>query len=145
MPPHYDISTRISNLKRQGPPSKSLHVGSDPYLTVNSKVLNDEAHNTTHGSPYINTMFEIKEHMNKHGGNAWFGSNFEELFEKAAHYAHEIMTETATPDKLPAYIASLSGEGSSHEKKKQEENNGLPRNTHTLRLRSGSRSSGACG
>ena len=42
-----------------------------------------------------------------------------ELFEKAAHYAHEIMTlATSTPDKLPNYIASLKwGRGSSHEKK----------------------------
>jgi ABC-type uncharacterized transport system substrate-binding protein len=117
--PQDDIPTLISNLKAQSPPTKSLYVCSDPYLTVNSKVLNDEAHNTTHGSPYINTMFEIKEHMNKHGGNAWFGSNFEELFEKAAHYAHEIMTETATPDKLPLYIASLSGGGAARTKKKR--------------------------
>jgi hypothetical protein len=116
--PQNDIPTLISNLKAQSPPTKSLYICSDPYLTVNSKLLNDEAHNTTHGSPYINTMFEIKEHKNKHGGNAWFGSNFLELFEKAAYYAHEIMTHTATPDKLPNYISSLSGGGVAHTRKK---------------------------
>jgi len=36
--------------------------------------------------------------VNKHGGNAWFGSDFDELFETAAYYADEIMTGTATPD-----------------------------------------------
>jgi hypothetical protein len=113
-----DIPTIISAFKAQDPPIKSIYVCSDPYLTVNSKVLNDEAHDTTHGSPYIDTMFEIKEHVDEHGGNAWFGSNFLELFEKAAYYAHEIMTHTATPDKLPNYISSLSGGGAAHTRKK---------------------------
>ena len=113
-----DIPTIISGLKAQTPPIKSIYVCSDPYLTVNSKLLNDEAHDTTHGSPYIDTMFEIKEHVDEHGGNAWFGSNFLELFEKAAYYAHEIMTHTATPDKLPNYISSLSGGGAAHTRKK---------------------------
>ena len=63
-------------------------------------------------------MFEIKEHVDEHGGNAWFGSDFRELFEKAAYYAHEIMTHTATPDKLPNYISSLSGGGAAHTSKK---------------------------
>ena len=72
----FDIPTIISGLKAQTPPIKSIYVCSDPYLTVNSKLLNDEAHDTTHGSPYIDTMFEIKEHVNQHGGNAWFGSDF---------------------------------------------------------------------
>ena len=113
-----DIPTIISAFKAQNPPIKSIYVCSDPYLTVNSKLLNDEAHDTTHGSPYIDTMFEIKEHVDEHGGNAWFGSNFLELFEKAAYYAHEIMTHTATPDKLPNYISSLSGGGAAHTRKK---------------------------
>jgi hypothetical protein len=113
-----DIPTMISAFKAQNPPIKSLYVCSDPYLTVNSKLLNDEAHDTTHGSPYIDTMFEIKEHVNKHGGNAWFGSDFDELFETAAYYADEIMTGTATPDKLPNYISSLSGGGAAHTRKK---------------------------
>ncbi len=113
-----DIPTMISAFKAQNPPIKSLYVCSDPYLTVNSKLLNDEAHDTTHGSPYIDTMFEIKEHVNKHGGNAWFGSDFDKLFETAAYYADEIMTGTATPDKLPNYISSLSGGGAAHTRKK---------------------------
>src|SRR5262249_55260535 len=71
-----------------------------------------------HGSPYIDTMFEIKEHVNQHGGNAWFGSDFDDLFEKAAYYAHEIMTHTGTPDKMPNYIAILSGGGAAHTSKK---------------------------
>ena len=120
-----DIPIIISAFKAQDPPIKSIYVCSDPYLTVNSKVLNDEAHDTTHGSPYIDTMFEIKEHVDEHGGNAWFGSNFEELFEKAAYYAHEIMTDTATPDKLPIYIASLSGGGAAHTRKKGSKKKGL--------------------
>src|SRR5689334_15499357 len=66
--PLNDIPTMISGFKAQNPPIKSIYVCSDPYLTVNSKLLNDEAHDTTHGSPYINTMFEIAEHVNKHGG-----------------------------------------------------------------------------
>jgi hypothetical protein len=110
--PRDNIATMISGFKAQIPPVKSIYVCSDPYLTVNSRLLNDEAHKTTPpGTPYINTMFEFKEHMNKHGGNAWFGSNFQELFEKAAHYAHEIISNTATASKLPIYIASLSGGG----------------------------------
>jgi len=116
--PQDDIPTIISAFKAQNPPIKSIYVCSDPYLTVNSKLLNDEAHNTTQGLPYINTMFEIKEHMNKHGGDAWFGSDFDELFEKAAQYAHEIMTNTGAPANLPIYIASLSGGGAAHTSKK---------------------------
>ena len=117
--PQDDIPTIISGFKAQNPPIKSIYVCSDPYLTVNSKVLNDEAHDTTQGRPYINTMFEIKEHMNEHGGNAWYGSDFQELFEKAAHYAHEIISQTATPDKLPIYIASLNGGGAARTSKKR--------------------------
>jgi hypothetical protein len=116
--PQDSIPTIISGLKAQTPPIKSIYVCSDPYLTVNSKLLNDEAHDTTHGSPYIDTMFEIKEHVNQHGGNAWFGSDFDELFETAAYYAHEIMTHTGTPDKMPNYIAFLSGGGAAHTSKK---------------------------
>ena len=93
-----DIPTIIRAFKIQVPPVKSIYVCSDPYLTVNSKFLNDEAHDTANG-PYINTMFEIKEHVDEHGGNAWFGSNFLELFEKAAYYADEIMAQISTPDK----------------------------------------------
>jgi hypothetical protein len=117
--PQDNIATMIGGFKAQNPPVKSIYVCSDPYLTVNSRALNDAAHNTTQGSPYINTMFEFKEHMNKHGGDAWFGSDFDELFEKAAHYAHEIMTNTATPDQLPNYIAFLSGGGAAHTIKKR--------------------------
>jgi hypothetical protein len=113
-----DIPTVIAGFKAESPPVKSIYVCSDPYLTVNSKLLNDKAHDTTHGSPYINTMFEIKEHKNKHGGDAWFGSDFEELFGRAAHYAHEIILATSTPDKLPIYIASLTGGGAAHTSKK---------------------------
>jgi ABC-type uncharacterized transport system substrate-binding protein len=117
--PQDSIPTIISGLKAQTPPIKSIYVCSDPYLTVNSKLLNDEAHDTTHGSPYIDTMFEIKEHVNQHGGNAWFGSDFDQLFETAAYYAHEIMTQTGTPDKMPNYIATpLSGGGAAHTSKK---------------------------
>src|SRR5262245_55231521 len=103
--PQDSIPTIISGLKAQTPPIKSIYVCSDPYLTVNSKLLNDE-------------MFEIKEHVNQHGGNAWFGSDFDELFETAAYYAHEIMTHTGTPDKMPNYIAFLSGGGAAHTSKK---------------------------
>jgi ABC-type uncharacterized transport system substrate-binding protein len=117
--PLNDIPTMISGFKAQNPPIKSIYVCSDPYLTVNSKLLNDEAHNTTQGRPYINTMFEIAEHMNTHGGNAWYGSDFDELFGKAAYYAHEIMTNTGTPAGLPVYIASLSGGGAAHLTKKK--------------------------
>jgi ABC-type uncharacterized transport system substrate-binding protein len=113
-----DIPTIISAFKTQTPPVKSIYVCSDPYLTVNSRFLNDEAHDTAQGSPYINTMFEIKEHVDEHGGNAWFGSDFLELFEKAAYYAHEIMTQISTPERLPNYIASLSGGGAAHMRKK---------------------------
>jgi hypothetical protein len=116
--PQDSIPTIISGLKAQTPPIRSIYVCSDPYLTVNSKLLNDEAHDTTHGSPYIDTMFEIKEHVNQHGGNAWFGSDFGELFETAAYYAHEIMTHTGTPAKMPNYIAFLSGGGAAHTSKK---------------------------
>ena len=114
--PQDSIPTIISRLKGQTPPIKSIYVCSDPYLTVNSKLLNDEAH--AHGTPYIDTMFEIKEHVNQHGGNAWFGSDFDELFEKAAYYADEIMNHTGTPDKMPNYIATLSGGGAAHTSKK---------------------------
>lgn len=116
--PQDSIPTIISGLKAQTPPIKSIYVCSDPYLTVNSNLLNHEAHDITHGRPYINTMFEIKEHVNQHGGNAWFGSDFDELFETAAYYAHEIMTHTGTPDKMPNYIAFLSGGGAAHTSKK---------------------------
>ena len=112
--PLNDIPTMISGFKAQNPPIKSIYVCSDPYLTVNSKLLNDEAHDTTHGSPYINTMFEIAEHVNKHGGNAWYGSDFDELFGKAASYCNEIMSNTGNPGNLPVYIASLSGGGAAH-------------------------------
>jgi len=84
-----------------------------------SKVLNDAAHDTTHGSPYINTMFEIKEHVNKHGGNAWYGSDFEYLFGQAANYADEIMTGTKTPAELLNYTSTLSGGGAAHASRKK--------------------------
>jgi ABC-type uncharacterized transport system substrate-binding protein len=119
-----DIPEIIGAFKAQTPPIKSIYVCSDPYLTVNSKLLNDEAHDTSQGSPYINTMFEIEEHVGEHGGNAWFGSNFLELFETAADYADEIMNHTATPDKLPNYIASLSGGGAAHLSKKGSKKGG---------------------
>jgi len=117
--PQNDIPTVISALKAQNPPVQSLYVCSDPYLTVMSKVLNDAAHDTTHGSPYIDTMFEIKEHMNKHGGNAWYGSDFEYLFGQAAYYADEIMTGTKTPAALPNYTSTLSGGGAAHASRKK--------------------------
>jgi ABC-type uncharacterized transport system substrate-binding protein len=115
--PQDDIPTLISGLKAQHPPVQSLYVCSDPYLTVMSKDLNDAAH--AHGSPYINTMFEIKEHVNKHGGNAWYGSDFEYLFGQAAYYADEIMNGTATPAGLPNYVSPLSGGGAAHTFKKR--------------------------
>jgi hypothetical protein len=87
--------------------------------SLNSKVLNDAAHDTTNGSPYINTMFEIEDHMTQHGGNAWFGSDFDELFTKAADYASEIMANTGVPAKLPIFISSLSGGGAAHTGKKK--------------------------
>ena len=62
--PQDNIATMIGGFKAQNPPVKSIYVCSDPYLTVNSRALNDAAHNTTQGSLYINTMFEFKEHMN---------------------------------------------------------------------------------
>jgi ABC-type uncharacterized transport system substrate-binding protein len=117
--PANDIAEIIAALKAKNPPVKSIYVCSDPYLTVNSKLLNDEAHDISNGSPYINTMFEIKEHVDEHGGNAWFGSDFDQLFETAAEYAHEIMNQTATPAQLPNYIASLSGGGAAHIAKKR--------------------------
>ena len=117
--PQDDIPTVINALKAQNPPVKSLYVCSDPYLTVNSKVLNNAAHNTAQGSPYINTMFEIKEHMSEHGGNAWFGSDFDELFTKAADYASEIMANTGAPARLPIFISSLSGGGAARISKKR--------------------------
>jgi ABC-type uncharacterized transport system substrate-binding protein len=117
--PQNDIPTLINGLKTRNPPVKSLYVCSDPYLTVNSKVLNDAAHDTTQGSPYINTMFEIEDHMTQHGGNAWFGSDFDELFTKAADYASEIMANTGVPAKLPIFISSLSGGGAAHTGKKK--------------------------
>jgi hypothetical protein len=117
--PQNDIPTLINSLKTRNPPVKSLYVCSDPYLTVNSKVLNDAAHDTTNGSPYINTMFEIEDHMTRHGGNAWFGSDFDELFTKAADYASEIMANTGVPAKLPIFISSLSGGGAAHTGKKK--------------------------
>jgi len=117
--PQDDIPTLISGLKAQNPPVNSLYVCSDPYLTVMSKVLNDAAHDTTHGSPYINTMFEIKEHVNKHGGNAWYGSDFENLFGQAANCAGEIMTGAKTPAQIPNYTSSLSGGGAAHASRKK--------------------------
>jgi ABC-type uncharacterized transport system substrate-binding protein len=117
--PQDDIPTLISGLKAQNPPVKSLYVCSDPYLTVMSKVLNDAAHDTTHGSPYINTMFEIKEHVNQHGGNAWYGSDFENLFGQAANCADEIMTGAKTPAQIPNYTSSLSGGGAAHASRKK--------------------------
>jgi len=82
-------------------------------------VLNDAAHDTTHGSPYINTMFEIKEHVNKHGGNAWYGSDFENLFGQAATCADEIMTGAKTPAQIPNYTSTLSGGGAAHASRKK--------------------------
>jgi ABC-type uncharacterized transport system substrate-binding protein len=117
--PQNDIPTVISALKAQTPPIKSIYVCSDPYLTVMSKDLNDAAHDIIHGSPYINTMFEIKEHVNKHGGNAWYGSDFEYLFGQAAYYADEIMTGTKTPAELPNYTSTLSGGGAAHASRKK--------------------------
>jgi len=107
--PQDSIPAIINALKAQAQPVQSLYVCSDPYLTVNSKLLNDTAHQN--GTPYINTMFEIQEHKNKHGGNAYFGSDFLDLFAKAAYYAHEIVSKTSTPGKLPVYFAPLSGGG----------------------------------
>jgi hypothetical protein len=116
--PQDDIPTVINALKAQVPPVKSLYVCSDPYLTVNSKALNDAAHDTTHNSPYIDTMFEIEDHVTQHGGNAWFGSDFDVLFAKAADYASEIMANTGAPAQLPIFIAPLSGGGAAHTGKK---------------------------
>ena len=117
--PQNDIPTSISTFKAQDPPIKPIYVCSDPYLTVNSKVLNDDAHDTNHGSPYIDTMFEIKEHVTQHGGNAWFGSDFDGAVRKGCRLRDEIMTHTGTPDKLPTYIASLSGGGAAHTGKRE--------------------------
>jgi len=117
--PQDDIPTLINNLKAQNPPVQSLYVCSDPYLTVHSNALNTAAHNTNQGSPYINTMFEIEDHMSQHGGNAWFGSDFDELFAKAADYASEIMAKTGVPAKLPIFISSLSGGGAAHTSRKK--------------------------
>src|SRR5262252_4788272 len=139
--PQNDIPTVISALKAQNPPVQSLYVCSDPYLTVMSKVLNDAAHDTTHGSPYIDTMFEIKEHVNKHGGNAWYGSDFEYLFGQAANYADEIMTGTKTPAELLNSTSTLSGGGAAHAIRKKSKKS-LPRRslpTRSLSRRSLSR------
>jgi len=109
--PQDTISTVIQGFKTRPTPVQSLYVCSDPYLTTKSNDINNAAHDTTQ-APHIRirTMFEFKEHMSAHGGDAWFGSDFTELFQKAAHYAHELISNTATPLTLPVYIASLGGD-----------------------------------
>jgi hypothetical protein len=109
--PQDTISTMIQGFKTRPTPVQSLYVCSDPYLTTKSTEINNAAHDTTQ-APHIRirTMYEFKEHMNADGGDAWFGSDFAELFQKAAQYAHEIMSKTATPATLPVYIASLGGD-----------------------------------
>ena len=119
--PADDIPAMIKAFKTKTPrPIQSIYVCSDPYLTVHSKKLNDAAHDTDNGTlPYINTMFEIQEHVDAPNfGNAWFGSNFLELFETAARYAHEIMALGVPPAELPNYTAALSGGGAAHTGKK---------------------------
>jgi putative ABC transport system substrate-binding protein len=100
--PQDDIATRVGAIRADG--MKSLFVCSDLFLTVNSTDLNREAHR----QPPMATMFEFEEHQQVHGADDYYGSNFKELFEKAANYVDEIL-DGARPSELPIYIASLSG------------------------------------
>jgi putative ABC transport system substrate-binding protein len=103
--PQDDIDDFISDLSSQPQPIRSLFVCSDLFLTVNSTDLNRAAHNTT---PPMKTMFEFEEHKQVHGADDYFGSDFKEMFEKAANYVDEIL-DGARPSDLPIYIASLKG------------------------------------
>jgi putative tryptophan/tyrosine transport system substrate-binding protein len=103
--PQDNIANFISGLRTQG--IKSLYVCSDLYLTVNSEELNREAHKPPTATK-LATMFEFEEHHRVHGADDYYGSDFQEMFTKAANYVNDIL-DGARPVDLPIYIASLSG------------------------------------
>jgi len=101
--PQNDIPTFISDLADEG--IQSLYVCSDLYLTVYSTALNRAAHNRG-----MRTMFEFEEHQTVHGADDYYGSDFQEMFTKAASYVDDIL-DGAQPagDELPVYTAALKG------------------------------------
>ena len=99
-----DIATFVRDLRSQSG-INSLYVCSDMFLTVNSTLLNTEAHNL---QPPMATMFEFEEHAQAHGADDYYGSDFEVLFKTAANYVDEIL-DGAAPIDLPIYIAPLKG------------------------------------
>ena len=101
--PQNDIPTFISDLADEG--IQSLYVCSDLYLTVYSTALNRAAHNRG-----MRTMFEFEEHKSVHGADDYYGSDFQEMFTKAASYVDDIL-DGAEPggDELPIYTAALKG------------------------------------
>ena len=103
--PADDIATKINEIKTDLAQYQALYVCSDLFLTVNSADLNRLAQRRPH--PMV-TMFEFEEHKQAHGADDFYGSDFKELFEKAAVYIDEIL-DNARPSDLPIYIASLGG------------------------------------
>jgi hypothetical protein len=104
--PADDIATKIGEIKNDAAQYQALYVCSDLFLTVNSTDLNRLAQRRP--NPMV-TMFEFEEHKQAHGADDFYGSDFKEMFEKAAVYVDEIL-DNAHPSDLPIYIASLSGQ-----------------------------------
>jgi putative ABC transport system substrate-binding protein len=101
--PADNIASRVADMKNAR--MLSMYVCSDFFLTVNSTDLNREAHRNPNP---MRTIFEFEEHQLGHGGDDYYGSDFKELFETAAHYVDEIL-DGARPSDLPIYIARLRG------------------------------------
>ena len=104
--PADSIATKIDEIKNDAAGYKAVYVCSDLFLTVNSTELNRLAHRSP--NPLV-TMFEFEEHKVTHNADDFYGSDFKEMFEKAAVYVDEIL-DGERPSNLPIYVADLGGQ-----------------------------------
>jgi len=95
--PGMDPTSFVDNLQ-----VKSLYVCSDIFVT---RIAKDLAKAAKNANPRIETMWEFKEHITKHGGDTAYGVNITDLFIKAADAVADIL-KGKTPGEIGIWTAA---------------------------------------